>query len=152
MASSVVSELVLFIVSLLVAGMVAGGLYVATQSISDGLTVKGREVAASLRTDFEIINDPESIPYDPSSDSYVFYVRNTGREAFSFDPRSVVVMVDGNIVPSSNLTFVPSGLLAPYEVGRVYVPASFIGSGGYHRITLVLENGKKRMLIFRTGV
>ena len=41
MASSVVSELVLFIVSLLVAGMVAGGLYVVTQDISGGILTKG---------------------------------------------------------------------------------------------------------------
>ncbi len=151
MASSVVSELVLFIVSLLIAGMVAGGLYVVTQDISDGIFVKGREVATSLRTNFEIINDPEHIPYASASDTYIFYVRNTGKTAFSFDPNSVVVMIDGNIVPAANLTFSPSGILAPYDVGMIYVPSAFIGSSGYHKITVIIETGKRKSLVFKIG-
>ncbi|NJE04845.1 flagellar protein G [Thermococcus sp. M36] len=149
MAGSVVSELVLFIVSLLVAGMVAGGLYVVTQDISDGIVIKGRAVAKDLRTDFEIINDPERIPL--LNNSYVFYVRNTGSTPISFDASSIIVMVDGGMIPPSNLTFDPSGMLAPYDVGMIYVPSSFINSTGYHRITVVLETGKRRSLVFRTG-
>jgi flagellar protein FlaG len=149
MASSVVSELVLFIVSLLVAGMVAGGLYVVTQDISGGIITKGQDVAESLRTNFEIINDPENIPV--SGSSYVFYIRNTGKDPFSFDPNSVVVMIDGSIIPPANLTFDPSGVLAPYEVGKIYVPTAFISSVGYHKITVVIETGKRKSLVFEVG-
>ncbi|ASJ04850.1 MULTISPECIES: flagellar protein G [Thermococcus] len=149
MASSVVSELVLFIVSLLVAGMVAGGLYVVTQDISGGIITKGQDVAESLRTNFEIINDPENIPV--SGSSYVFYIRNTGKDSFSFDPNSVVVMIDGSIIPPANLTFDPSGVLAPYEVGKIYVPTAFISSSGYHKITVVIETGKRKSLVFEVG-
>jgi len=148
MASSVVSELVLFIVSLLVAGMVAGGLYVVTQDISGGILTKGQDVAESLRTNFEIINDPENIPV--SGSSYVFYIRNIGKDSFSFDPNSVVVMIDGSIIPPANLTFDPSGVLAPYEVGKIYVPTAFISSG-YHKITVVIETGKRKSLVFEVG-
>jgi len=149
MASSVVSELVLFIVSLLVAGMVAGGLYVVTQDLSDGIVVKGRAVSTDLRTDFEIINDPEHIPYASASGSYIFYVRNTGKTSFSFDSNSVVVMIDGNLIPPANLTFDPSGSLAPYEVGKIYVQTSL--SPGYHKVAVVIETGKQRSLIFKIG-
>ncbi|ASJ13790.1 flagellar protein G [Thermococcus radiotolerans] len=148
MASSVVSELVLFIVSLLVAGMVAGGLYVVTQDISGGILTKGQDVAESLRTNFEIINDPENIPV--SGSSYVFYIRNIGKDSFSFDPNSVVVMIDGSMIPPANLTFEPSGALAPYEVGKIYVPTAFISSG-YHKITVVIETGKRKSLVFEVG-
>jgi flagellar protein FlaG len=148
MASSVVSELVLFIVSLLVAGMVAGGLYVVTQDISGGVLTKGQDVAESLRTNFEIINDPENIPV--SGSSYVFYIRNIGKDSFSFDPNSVVVMIDGSMIPPANLTFDPSGVLAPYEVGKIYVPTAFISSG-YHKITVVIETGKRKSLVFEVG-
>ncbi|ASA77768.1 flagellar protein G [Thermococcus sp. 5-4] len=148
MASSVVSELVLFIVSLLVAGMVAGGLYVVTQDISGGILTKGQDVAESLRTNFEIINDPENIPV--SGSSYVFYIRNIGKDSFSFDPNSVVVMIDGSMIPPANLTFDPSGVLAPYEVGKIYVPTAFISSG-YHKITVVIETGKRKSLVFEVG-
>lgn len=148
MASSVVSELVLFIVSLLVAGMVAGGLYVVTQDISGGILTKGQDVAESLRTNFEIINDPENIPV--SGSSYVFYIRNIGKDSFSFDPNSVVVMIDGSMIPPANLTFDPSGVLTPYEVGKIYVPTAFISSG-YHKITVVIETGKRKSLVFEVG-
>ncbi|WP_343232451.1 flagellar protein G [Thermococcus sp. 5-4] len=142
------SELVLFIVSLLVAGMVAGGLYVVTQDISGGILTKGQDVAESLRTNFEIINDPENIPV--SGSSYVFYIRNIGKDSFSFDPNSVVVMIDGSMIPPANLTFDPSGVLAPYEVGKIYVPTAFISSG-YHKITVVIETGKRKSLVFEVG-
>ncbi|NJE10644.1 flagellar protein G [Thermococcus sp. MAR1] len=148
MASSVVSELVLFIVSLLVAGMVAGGLYVVTQDISGGILTKGQDVAESLRTNFEIINDPENIPV--SGSSYVFYIRNIGKDSFTFDPNSVVVMIDGSMIPPANLTFDPSGVLVPYEVGKIYVPTAFISSG-YHKITVVIETGKRKSLVFEVG-
>lgn len=148
MAGSVASELVLFITSLLVAGMVAGGLYLVTQDISDGIAVKGSSVATALRTNFEIINDPENIP--SSGGLYVFYVRNIGKSPITFTPNSVVVMIDGVVIPPSNLTFTPSGILAPYDVGEIHVPMSFLSSG-YHRITVVTESGNRRSLIFRIG-
>ncbi len=153
MASSAVSELVLFIVSLLVAGMIAGGLYYISQGLSDGITVRGNSISTSLQTDFEIINDPDNIPLE--SGNYVFYVRNIGKTSFVFTSDSVVVMVDGQIVPPSNLTFTNldnSSLseLRPYDVGQIAVPSAFIPSG-YHRLTVVLDNGKERSLVFKVG-
>ncbi len=154
MASSAVSELVLFIVSLLVAGTIAGGLYYITQDLSDGITVKGKSVSTTLRTDFEIINDPESIPLE--SGNYIFYVRNIGKTSFVFTSDSVVVMVDGEIIPPANLTFTNldnSSLteLRPYDVGQITVPSAFISSPGYHRLTVVLDNGKERSMVFEVG-
>ena len=105
-------------------------------------------MAESLRTNFEIINDPENIPV--SGSSYVFYIRNIGKDSFSFDPNSVVVMIDGSMIPPANLTFDPSDVLAPYEVGKIYVPTAFISSG-YHKITVVIETGKRKSLVFEVG-
>lgn len=149
MASSVASELVLFIISLLAAGMIAGTLYVITQELSDGLLAKGSAISSELRTNFEIINDPENIPV--SGGSYVFYVRNTGKVPITFTPGSMVVMIDGTIIPSSNLTFSPSGTLVPYEVGEIYVPSEFISTAGYHKIIIISDNGKRTSLVFKVG-
>ncbi len=150
MASSVVSELVLFIVSLLAAGIVAGSLYLVTQELSTGLVTQGKAVSSELMTDFEIINDPESIPIVNSS--YVFYVRNTGKEPISFNSQSMVVMIDGLVVPPVNLTFQPSGVLDPYQIGEIYVPTSFVNSTTqFHRITIVCDNGKRKSLVFQVG-
>ncbi len=153
MASNVASELILFITSLLVAGMVAGGLYVVTQDISDGITVRGKDLAYNLRLNFEIINDPENIPTD-NTGAYIFYIKNIGKVPFTFESNSIIIFIDGNMIPSSNLTFVnlnnpTSNQLYPYDVGEIHV-ATFLSSG-YHRIVVVLSNGKQRALIFRIG-
>lgn len=146
MASSVVSEIILFIVSLLVAATVAGGLYVVTQDLADGITYRGTAIAQNLRTDFTVINDPENIPI--SSGAYVFYIKNTGSEAFLFTPDTVVVFVDGNLIPASNLTLRPS-LLAPHDVGELRIATTL--SAGYHKLVVVIENGKQREFIFKIG-
>ncbi len=152
MASSAATELVLFIASLLVAGMVAGGLYVVTQDLSSGISVRGKDLAYNLRVNFEIINDPENIPVNGGA--YVFYVRNTGKVPFMFDNTSVVVFIDGNLMPSSNLTFTNidnsgSNQLYPYDVGEIQVNTTL--SSGYHKITVVISTGKQRSMIFRIG-
>ncbi|MDI3476085.1 MAG: archaeal flagellar protein FlaG [Thermococcaceae archaeon] len=149
MASGIASELILFIASLMIAGMVAGGLYIVTQDIADGITMKGQAVAADLRTDFKIINDPENIPYSSDPQGYLFYIRNTGKNSLRFTPDSVVVMIDGSVIPSANLTFEPQGTLGPYEVGKIYVKTSL--TSGYHKITVVAESGKRRSLVFKVG-
>lgn len=150
MASSVASELILFIISLLAAGMVAGALYLVTQELSDGLLSRGAVVSSEMKTSFEIINDPENIPV--VNDSYVFYVRNTGKTVLTFVPGSFVVMVDGLVVPPSNLRFSPTGTLTPYQIGEVYLPVSFVNSSvEYHKITLICNNGKRASMIFRVG-
>lgn len=150
MASGVISELVLFIASLLIAGVIAGGLYVVTQDISDGINVKGEHLAYSLKLDFAIINDAENIPVE--SGAYVFYVKNTGKVSFMFDENTTVVFIDGALIPPSNLTFAnlndPSlNILYPYDIGSIHVTTSL--ASGYHKITIVVDNGEKRSLIFR---
>jgi len=152
MASSVVSELVLFIASLLIAGTVAGGLYMITQDISDGITVRGKDLSYNLRVNFEIINDPENIPV--SDGAYIFYVKNIGKVPFTFDNNSVVVFIDGNLIPPANLTFTNlddpgSNNLQPYDIGEIQVATLL--SAGYHKIVVVLADGKRRSLIFKIG-
>ena len=146
MASSVVSELILFIVSLLVAGTVAGGLYVVTQDLADSISYKGALIAQNLKLDFAIINDPEIIP--TSNGAYVFYVKNIGYEKIHFDTENVVVFVDGNLIPPSNLTLAPS-ILYPHEVGELRVSTNL--TSGYHRIVVVVETGEQREFIFKVG-
>jgi len=155
MSGSAMSELVLFIASIMVAGVVAGGLYAVTQDISSGISTQGNSLAQSLKTNFVIINDPDEIPLNSTSQSYIFYVRNIGEVSFPWENSSVVVMIDGNIVPPANLTFIninnPSiKILRPYDVGAVEVPTAFVSSG-YHKLTIVLSNGEKRSLKFYVG-
>jgi len=144
------SELIMFIVAVIVAGSVAGALAYVTNDIAHGINEHGAIVADQLRTDFAIINDPNAIPTDSNGD-YMFYIKNIGKDSIPFSSDAVQVFIDGALVPSANLTFTDVNnntitYLNPYEVGVIHVHTT-IGTG-YHRIQVVLENGKKRSLIF----
>lgn len=144
MASSVISEIILFIVSLLVAGTIAGGLYVVTQDLADGISTRGTTIAQNLKVDFAIINDPENIPV--FSGAYVFYIKNIGSEKFPFTGNTIVVFIDGKLIPPSNLTLTPS-VLYPHDIGELKISTTL--SPGYHKLVVVLENGKQREFIFK---
>ncbi|AFK22200.1 flagellar protein G [Pyrococcus sp. ST04] len=149
------SELIMFIVAVIVAGSVAGALAYVTNDIANGMKARGAILADNLRIDFAIINDPNNIPVAGAGPyNYTFYVKNIGKEAFAFDANSVQVFIDGNLIPSANLTFTdvngnPISSLDPYEVGVIKVTLGTQLSAGTHRIQVVLENGKRRSLVFR---
>jgi flagellar protein FlaG len=155
LGSGVIPELILFIAAILVAGMVSGALYVTTQNIAGEIENKGLTFARDLKIDFAIINDPENIPLVDNNTYYVFYIKNTGKESFLFSSNNVVVLIDGEIVDSSNLVFdnlSNPGLevLNPYEIGELRVNATVVDTSvQYHKITIIVENGKKRSLVFK---
>lgn len=148
------SELIMFIVAVLVAGSVAGGLAYVTNDIAGGITDRGAMLADSLRTDFAIINDPQNIPVSGTGPyTYTFYIKNIGKMKIPFTSDSVQVFIDGTLIPPANLTFTdvdgnPITSLNPYEVGQIQVTLGTALSAETHRIVVVLENGKKRSLIF----
>jgi len=142
------TEIVLFIGSLLVAVSVSGALGLTSLDIAAGIKEKGDIVKDKLNTDFEIVNDPDNIPI--SAGYYIFYIKNTGTSNFYFNPSTVSVIIDGQMISSSNLVFSSSsGVdLKRAEVGQILVNTTL--SSGYHTIKVVLHNGIARELIFRT--
>ena len=149
------SELIMFIVAIIVAGSVAGTLAYVTNDIANGMRDHGLMLADKLKTDFAIINDPNTIPVNTTTTppTYTFYIKNVGSEVIPFTPDAVQVFIDGNLIPAANLTFLnasgdPVSSLDPYQVGRIEVKTSLI-SGKYYRITIVLENGIRRSLVFK---
>ncbi|WP_148883513.1 flagellar protein G [Thermococcus aciditolerans] len=151
------SELILFIVAVIVAGSVAGGLAYVTTDIAHGMNDRGAMLADQLRTDFAIINDPNNVPVDTgtSSYNYTFYIKNIGKEPIAFTPDAVQVFIDGAMVPAANLTFTDVNgasisSLDAYEVGVIKVTlGTALTQGGYHTLTVVLENGERRSFVFR---
>ncbi|ASJ17476.1 flagellar protein G [Thermococcus chitonophagus] len=150
------SELIMFIVAVIIAGSVAGALAYVTNDLANSMKVRGAMVAEDLKIEFAIINDPNAVvvtgtgPYN-----YTFYVKNIGKIAFPFSPDSVQVFIDGDLVPSSNLTFTdtagnPITSLQPFQVGVITVTlGTALDTTVPHRIQIVLENGKRRVLVFR---
>jgi len=149
------SELIMFIVAIIVAGTVAGALAYVTNDIAGGMKVKGESLADQLKTDFAIINDPDNIPVTGSGPyNYTFYIKNIGKNSFAFDSNAVQVFINGSIIPSSNLTFKDTAgnlinSLDPYEAGQIIVTLGNALPSGTHKIMVVLENGKRREFIFR---
>lgn len=150
------SELIMFIVAVIVAGSVAGALAYVTNDIAHGINDNGALMADKLRTDFAIINDPTNIPVSGNGPyTYTFYIKNIGKTVIPFTSDSIQVFIDGNLVPPANLTFTdvngnPIMALDPYEVGVIQVTRGTQLAAGTHKIVVVLENGKKRALIFQT--
>ncbi|MFA4640721.1 flagellar protein G [Pyrococcus kukulkanii] len=150
------SELIMFIVAVIIAGSVAGALAYVTNDIANSMKVKGADLADQLRIDFAIINDPNAVVEEGTGPYYyTFYIKNIGQEPISFNAESIQVFIDGNLVPSSNLTFTDTAgnaitSLQPYQVGVIKVTlGTALNTTVSHRIQVVLENGKKRVLIFR---
>ncbi|KUH33713.1 flagellar protein G [Thermococcus celericrescens] len=151
------SELILFIVAVIVAGSVAGGLAYVTTDIAHGMNDRGAMLADQLRTDFAIINDPNNIPVSGAGPyNYTFYMKNIGKEPIAFTPDAVQVLIDGSLVPAANLTFTDVNgasisSLDAYEVGVIKVTLGTALTQGYHTLTVVIENGERRSFVFRVS-
>ncbi|WP_297417259.1 flagellar protein G [Thermococcus sp.] len=153
------SELIMFIVAVIVAGSVAGALAYVTTDIAHGMNYRGTLLADQLRTDFAIINDPNNIPHSNLSAqpvNYTFYIKNIGKIAFPFSQDSVQVLLNGIMISPSNLTFLDPqtgaeiNTLQPYEVGAVNVTlGNALTSGDDYTLTVVLSNGERRSFVFR---
>ncbi|GAB6134692.1 archaellum stator protein ArlG [Thermococcus prieurii] len=151
------SELIMFIVAVLVAGSVAGALAYVTNDIAQGIHTRGSMLASDLRTDFAIINDPNNIPTAGTGPyNYTFYIKNIGQNPIPFTSSAVQVLINGVMIPPSNLTFIDPvtkaeiTTLQPYEVGAINVTlGTALTSGDYYTLTVVLENGKKHTFVFK---
>ncbi len=153
------SELIMFIVAVIVAGSVAGALAYVTTDIAHGINDRGALLADQLRTDFAIINDPSNIPHSNLSAqpvNYTFYIKNIGKNPFPFTWGSVQVLLNGVMIPQENLTFLDPqtgaeiNTLQPYAVGAINVTlGNALTSGNEYTLTVVLDNGRKRSFVFR---
>lgn len=140
------TEAILFIGAVLVAVFTAGVLGVSSYKMADGIKEKGVILGDKLKTDFEIINDPDNVP--TQGGKYVFYVKNTGRKNFYFTNSTVTVIIDGQMISQSDITVQgTSGSLKRSEVGTILVSTSL--SSGYHTLRIVLFNGVTREFVFK---
>ncbi|ACV25017.1 flagellar protein G [Methanocaldococcus fervens] len=146
MASSALSEIIMFVAVLLIAAFVAGILTTSTYKISVNIGKKGDELSTKLSQDFEIINDPGSIPRNSSAGITIIYIKNTGKDPIIFTDDSFTVIIDGNIVEISDtkqLSNPESNTLYPGDVGEIDVNYN---ETGYHKIKVVSDSGISRVI------
>jgi len=103
MASVSVSHLIIFIASLVVAAGVAGTLTTGVERVSNAVEDGSLDVSQQVRTDIDIVSDPESPTLD-SNDNVTVYVRNTGSQGIFIQPESIDMVLNGDFVPNSEFT------------------------------------------------
>ncbi|MDO9517084.1 MAG: flagellar protein G [Methanosarcinaceae archaeon] len=146
-AETAITHMIFFIAAVILAMGVVSVLSTNVQSIS-GATLAGSKVMSDqLRTDITIINDPNEVPYI-NNESYMFYVKNTGRSELNID--YVNVILDGILIQSNNQA------VTILEGGAVWRPGDVLGinvtinqlSSGDHSVRVVSENGKSDAMNF----
>jgi flagellar protein FlaG len=145
-AGTSATQMIFFITSVIIALGVVGALFLNVQSISAAATMGSKTFSQQLRTDITIINDPEKIPYD--ANNYTFYVKNTGKEDLS--PQYITVLIDGSLVPNSNLnTTILNGdaVWIPGDVLEINAMVSI--NPGSHSLRVITENGVEDSFDFR---
>lgn len=105
MASVSVSQLILFIAAMLVAGSVAGLLTTTVDDIGNAIEEQGIATSDEIRSDVTIINDAGAD--QTQSGNVTIYVKNTGNSELSTQPGDIDVLVNGIFVTgldSGNVT------------------------------------------------
>ncbi|AUV81560.1 flagellar protein G [Salinigranum rubrum] len=149
MAEISVPTLILFIASIVIAAGVAGVLIDTVSGISNAVDDRGGDVSRSIKTDAEIISDPEAGVYDDVNDTLTLYVKNTGVRTLPVDSATVDLFVDGRYQTSLTLSVVSGSEWTPNAVVRIDATGVSL-SPGDHRVKLVVDTDEETF-DFRTS-
>jgi len=149
MAGASVSEMILFIASILVAAAVAGVFIDTVGGLSHSIESQGDATSRSVATDVEIISDAGSQVYDTEGNGNVsLYMKNTGSRELDARGSTVEVIVNGTYVGDVSVTPVdgsgwPRGGVVELEINQT------LDSDTEHRVKIVV-NGDSEIFRFRT--
>jgi flagellar protein FlaG len=147
MASMATSEMIFFIATLILSVSVVGVLGGQTAHLSLGMQNSAQGASDQIQTNFEIINDPSSIPYN---NGYVFYIKNTGESPIYFTNSTVNVLINGTLLSGNEVTMITpggNGEIMPSQVGEIVVNLSL--PSGYNEITVSLSDGLSKNMEFQ---
>ena len=147
MADVSIPSMILFIASIVVAASVAGVLVDTVNGVSSALDDRGADLAKEIRTDIEIISDPQSGVYDSGTNNLTLYVKNTGLRKLPADEVVVDVLVDGRYQTNVTMTAVGGTGWRPTDVVELTVSELSLSSGD-HRVKIVLD-GEEETFEFR---
>jgi flagellar protein FlaG len=133
-------SLILFIASIVIAAGVAGVLVDTVTGISSALDDRGADLSTEVRTDVEVISDPESGVYD--GQNLTLYVKNTGLRTLPPSADAVDVLVDGTYQTEVTLTIVDGDDWRPHNVAELTVSGLSLPAGD-HRVKLVVDGDEE---------
>ncbi|MFC7203971.1 flagellar protein G [Haloferax namakaokahaiae] len=148
MADVSVPSLILFIASIVVAAGVAGVLIDTVAGISNSLDDQGGDVSAQIKTDIEVISDPETGVYD-GSDTVTVYVKNTGLRTLPATGDSFDVIVNASYQSDVNASVVDGDDWRPSNVIELTISNISLPQGD-HRLKLIVD-GDEEVFDFRVS-
>jgi len=145
-AGTSATEIIFFIVSVVIALGVAGAIFTNIQPLTSAANMGSRTLSEQLRTDITVINDPELIPH--SGGNYTFYVKNTGYEELSTN--DISVLINGVFIPDSSVTkTILSGNIMWRTGDVLQLNVSTSLSSGSHNLRVITDNGVEDSFDFR---
>ncbi|ELZ60253.1 MULTISPECIES: CARDB domain-containing protein [unclassified Haloferax] len=147
MADISVPSLILFIASIVVAAGVSGVLIDTVTGISSSLDERGGDVSTEIRTDIEVISDPQAGVYDGGSDNLSIYVKNTGLRTLPAASGGFDIIVGGQYQTNVTVNVVDGTEWRPSNVIELTVTDIALSSGDY-RMTVVVD-GDEEVFEFR---
>jgi flagellar protein FlaG len=139
------THVIFFVAAVIVAGMVSGVFIAVTMNVTTSLSNRGDRVAEQLNTDFDIINDPNIIPYVGSY--YHFYLKNIGGMRLTTTNETFQVFIDGELIGISQYYF--ENTSTPVEgVTALYVNTTL--ARGDHSLRVVGPQAVDREFAFMT--
>lgn len=91
MASEASSSLVLFVAAIAIAALAAAVMAHVVSSMANELRQRGDDMADTMGTDIEIVNDPQNVPWDGTN--LTIYVKNVGTTPLK--EGELLILVDG---------------------------------------------------------
>lgn len=147
MADAGVSNLVLFIVSLLVAASVAGVFSGEVGRLSGNIDDLGLDASDKMRADITIVSDTGSQVYDIDGNGEVrVYVKNTGTRKLPAQASRIDVLLDGEYQPEGDLTVtvLDASDWTPGRVVRIEIAEPGLSSGT-HRVQVGVDGDTEVM-------
>ncbi|KAB1194559.1 flagellar protein G [Haloferax sp. MBLA0076] len=145
MADISVPSLILFIASIVVAAGVAGVLIDTVTGISSSVDERGGDVSTEIRTDIEIISDPESSVYDTGSGTLTVYVKNTGLRTLPATSGGFDVIVDSQYRSQSDVavSVVDGTEWRPSNVVELEITNLTLTQSADHRLNVVVDGDEE---------
>ncbi|MFB6148740.1 MAG: flagellar protein G [Halobacteriales archaeon] len=145
MASTSISELIIFITSLLIVAGVATTLTGQVGQIGAAIDDQAFELSNQVRTDIELVSDGQSDIYNETSNNLTLLVHNTGSSRLSTDNGSIDILIDGQYGTTRSIEPIDAETWDPGVITRIVVEIDL--SAGSHRV-IVRINGVEASLRF----
>jgi flagellar protein FlaG len=141
MASVSASTLVIFIAAVGLAVAVSGTMVDSVSTISHSVSDRGELVSKQIDTDIEVISDAGSdAVYDDANGTVTLLVKNTGSRTLPSRAAAQDVLVDGEYVPTADLSVTVLDGTAWREGGVARLTIDRTLSPGEHRVAVVRDS------------